>query len=50
MTFTGNGTTTDPARYGSVIASQVHFTGNSGFAFGSTLPSVSPSGHSALVN
>lgn len=50
VTFTGNGTTTNPARYGSVIASQVHFTGNSAFAFGSTLPSKSVSGHSALVN
>jgi len=50
VTFTGNGTTTNPARYGSVIASQVHFTGNSGFAFGSTLPSATSGGRSALVN
>lgn len=50
VTFTGNGTTTNPARYGSVIASQVHFTGNSTFSFGSTLPRTTVSGHSALVN
>ncbi|MHB2209041.1 DUF7305 domain-containing protein [Methylobacterium sp. CM6257] len=50
VTFTGNGTTTNPARYGSVIASQVHFTGNSAFTFGSTLPSGPGNGHSALVN
>ncbi|MER2266264.1 pilus assembly protein TadG-related protein [Methylobacterium oxalidis] len=35
MTFTGSGTTTNPARYGSVIAAQVHFSGNSGVSFGS---------------
>jgi hypothetical protein len=50
VTFTGNGTTTNPARYGSVIASQVHFTGNSAFAFGATLPSGPGNTHSALVN
>lgn len=50
VTFTGNGTTMNPARYGSVIASQVHFTGNSGFAFGSMLPSATSGGRSALVN
>ncbi|WP_070999881.1 pilus assembly protein TadG-related protein [Methylobacterium sp. C1] len=50
VTFTGNGTTTNPARFGSVIASQVHFTGNSAFTFGSTLPSATSGGHSVLVN
>jgi Flp pilus assembly protein TadG len=50
VTFTGNGTTENPARYGSVIAFQVHFTGNSAFAFGSTLPSRTSGAHSALVN
>jgi Flp pilus assembly protein TadG len=33
VTFTGSGTTTSPARYGSLVASKVHFTGNSGVDF-----------------
>ena len=33
VTFTGSGTTTNPARYGSLVASKVHFTGNSEVEF-----------------
>ncbi|GJD97647.1 TadE/TadG family type IV pilus assembly protein [Methylobacterium iners] len=33
VTFTGSGTTTNPARYGSLVASKVHFTGNSEIDF-----------------
>jgi Flp pilus assembly protein TadG len=33
VTFTGSGTTTNPAHYGSLVASKVHFTGNSDVEF-----------------